>query len=68
LIHEYVWEQMVDGDPKWSKGIDLVTKARVDSIMQLCRTLKEKLSLSPTLENLSAKPGVFIPFLAKPFR
>lgn len=56
---------MVDGDPKWSKGIDLVSKPRVDCLDQLCRSLKEQMPLLPTPENLSANPGMFIPFLAR---
>lgn len=52
---------MVDGDPKWPKGIDLVSKSRVDTMIQ---SLKKDLPTSPTPENLSATPGSFIPFLA----
>lgn len=55
---------MIGGDPKWSKGIDLISKRRIESFLQLCRTLKDQMPLPPTPKNLSAKPGAFIPFLA----
>jgi hypothetical protein len=38
---------MIDGDPKWSKGIDLVTKSRVDTLIQMCHTLKNDLPMPP---------------------
>lgn len=55
---------MVDGDPTWSKGIDLVSKPRVDTVIEMCRSLKQDLPLTPTPENLSKTPGSFIPFLS----
>lgn len=41
---------------RFRKGVDLVTKTKVDAVIQLCRTLKEDLPMPPTPENLSAKP------------
>jgi hypothetical protein len=56
---------MVDCTPKWCKEIDFVTKSSVDTVINMCNTLKNDLPILPIPENLSAKPGASVTFLSK---